>query len=766
MQRNVFCLKNARKASDFTDFSVCLHGTLYVHYYMNEQDIKKQYDSIVNLLKEQRLKEAQTQLGAMLTVCSKADLHTRLEQAQTSYQYMLQYMRQGMNDPERDKLYRNLLAETWDIASQAKINILANITGSCYQMIHNFYKGEKASASLTDIRRSLENFEEDLAICQLMPDNLQRLEGLAQQEEENNRFLFLMTWNDTAWTVETAVQAQAFLTSERMRTIDLALFVSAVTLSLTECFDIRKCLWLIDAYQMSNNIINQRALVGLVLTLYLHPDQASLYPELTARLHLLGNNASFRNDLCNVYLQLLQSKETESVDKKMREEIFPEMMKSVSMMRGMKFGFEDPMEENDQNPDWKEKLNETTFNEKLRQMSELQIEGADLHYSSFAPLKSNSFFDSLPNWFYPFDLWHPAIVKLFGANLKKSDRLVKSLLQSGYFCDSDKYSLCLTMMLISPEQRRMMLEQFDNQMPHDIGNEEYTRSIQEYANRREVISQLYIQDIYRFYKCYKQKNKLRDIFKEELALHKNPLFKEMVGTKEALTAVSDFLFRKEHYNEALDIYHELADRQEADADTMQKAGYCLQKEKRYREAIDAYVKADVLKPDHIWTLRHLATCHRQLRNYEQALEYYHKVEAIQPENRNLLFFIGSCLVELQRYDEALQYFFKMDFLQSNDLKAWRAIAWCSLVCAKTEQAERYYEKILATDKAVATDYLNAGHTAWAQGHTDQAAARYGQALSASENTSIFIEMFYKDKDILVSLGISEEDIPLMIDLAL
>ena len=732
---------------------------------MNEQDIKKQYDSIVKLLNKQRLKEAQTQLGAMLTACSKADLHTRLEQAQTSYRYMLQYMRQGMNDPERDKLYRNLLAETWDIACQAKNNMLANIAGGYYQMMHNLYKG-RTTYSLTDVRYLLENFEEDLAICQLMPDNLQRLEELVQQEEENNRFLFFMTWSDTAWSVETAAQAQAYLTSERMRAIDLALFVSAVTLSLTECFDIRKCLWLIDAYQMSENMINQRALVGLILTLYLHPNQASLYPELTARLHLLGNNAFFRNDLCNIYLQLLQSKETENVDKKMREEIFPEMMKSVNMMRGMKFGFEDPMEENDQNPDWKKKFNETKFNEKLRQMSELQIEGADLHYSSFAPLKSNSFFDSLPNWFYPFDLWHPTIVKLFGANLKKSDRLVKTLLQSGYFCDSDKYSLCLTMMLISPEQRRMMLEQFDSQIPHDMENEEYTQSIQEYANRREVISQLYIQDIYRFYKCYKQKNKIRDIFKEELALHKNPLLKETLNQKDVLTSVSDFLFRKEHYNEALDIYHELADRQEADADTMQKAGYCLQKEKRYHEAIDAYSKADVLKPDHIWTLRHLATCHRQLRNYEQALDYYRKVEAMQPENRNLLFFIGSCLAELRRYDEALQYFFKMDFLQSNDLKVWRAIAWCSLVCAKAEQAEKYYEKILATDKTVATDYLNAGHTAWVQGHTDQAATRYGQALLASESTSIFIEMFHKDKDVLVTLGISEEDIPLMIDLAL
>ena len=436
------------------------------------------------------------------------------------------------------------------------------------------------------------------------------------------------------------------------------------------------------------------------------------------------------------------------------------------MMRGMKFGFEDPVEENDQNPDWEKALNDKTFNEKLRQMGELQMEGADLHYSTFASLKSTPFFSNPSNWFYPFDLQHPAILKLFGFNLKESNRLVKTLLQSGFFCESDKYSLCFTMTLLSPAQRSKMLEQFDQQLPEEMTDKENLKSIQEYANRREVISQLYIQDIYRFYKCSQRKNELRDIFKEEVALHRLQLLKGALGQTEALTEAANFLFRKEHYTEALSIYRLLADRHEADVDVWQKAGFCLQKGKRYHEAIEVYSKADILKPDHIWTLRHLATCHRQLRNYEQALEYYRKVEAIQPENLNLLFLMGSCLAELQHYDEALQYFFKMDFMESNCLKAWRAIAWCSLVCGKTEQAARYYEKILNTDKTVATDYLNAGHTAWIQGDTDRAATLYGQALSASEGTANFLEMFHKDREILIHLGIQRKGIPLMIDLVL
>ena len=70
---------------------------------MNEQAIQEQYQHIVNLLEQKRLKEAQVQLEAFLWNCNDWTLRNRLEQAKVSYQYMLQYMRQGVNDPERQE---------------------------------------------------------------------------------------------------------------------------------------------------------------------------------------------------------------------------------------------------------------------------------------------------------------------------------------------------------------------------------------------------------------------------------------------------------------------------------------------------------------------------------------------------------------------------------------------------------------------------------------------------------------------------------------
>ena len=98
---------------------------------MNEQAIQEQYQHIVTLLKQQRLKEAQAQLEAFLWNSGDWTLRNRLEQAQTSYQYMLQYMRQGIDDPERQKLYRQILTETWEVADQAPGICSWGKRGSC-----------------------------------------------------------------------------------------------------------------------------------------------------------------------------------------------------------------------------------------------------------------------------------------------------------------------------------------------------------------------------------------------------------------------------------------------------------------------------------------------------------------------------------------------------------------------------------------------------------------------------------------------------------
>ena len=730
---------------------------------MNEQAIQEQYQHIVNLLEQKRLKEAQVQLEAFLWNCNDWTLRNRLEQAKVSYQYMLQYMRQGVNDPERQKLYRQLLAETWELAEQTRISLLDEVSTRYYHSLHKNKKNMVAGYGMSSWLKVLESFPDDMAVCQLMPDNKQSLDSALQRHEETAQYLFLTTWGNSGWTAEEEREARMYLESELLPVNDLCLFTGAVLLSLMECFDPRKFSWLLDAATHADTQVSQRALVIIAIVLHIHPNRLWLYPELEARLSLLNEDGSFGKQLNRVYIQLLRSQETEKIDKKMREEIIPEMMKNVSIMRNMKYGFEENMDEDDRNPDWEKAFEESGLGDKIREMNELQLEGADVYMSTFAQLKSYPFFQNPHNWFYPFDMQHSGIIREFGLKPTGDNAILSLILQSGFFCNSDKYSLCFTMAHIPQAQRNMMLSQMTSQDLNELMDESKSSGLRQYAQRPDVISNQYIHDLYRFFKLSQRRHEFRDIFKEEIALHRIPALKDILRKPELLVTIADFHFRKEHPAEALGIYQEVIDMNYADADIFQKTGYCLQKEKRYKEAISAYRKADVLKPDHIWTIRHLATCYRQLRDFASALEYYRKVEAMQPENRNVTFFIGSCLAEQERYEEALQCFFKLDLMENDCIKAWRAIGWCSFVSGKSEQAMRYYEKVLAL-KPIATDYLNAGHVALQLGNMEKAAELYGKAASESGNRETFLDMFDKDKETLIKLGIDENDIPLIRDL--
>lgn len=728
---------------------------------MNEQSIQKQYNQIVSLLEDKRLKEALVQLDAFLYNSNDWSLRNRLEQIQTSYQYMLQYMKLGMKDPERQKLYRQLLADTWEIADQTRIALLDEISTHYYHSLRRNPNQLPKAYDLSGQQKILEGFADEMAVSQLA--NYQGLDAILRRHEETHQVMFLTTWSNSSWTLEEFAQAEDMLRSETLPTNDLCLFVSAVTLSLMECFDERKVNWLLDGLRHTNPQINQRALVGLVITLHLYSSRIALYPELEARISLFREDPNFSKQVNRIYIQLLRSQETEKIDRKMREEIIPEMMKNVNIMRNMKFGFEENPEENDLNPDWEKAFESSGLGDKIREMNELQLEGADVYMSTFAQLKTYPFFKEPYNWFYPFDMHHSSIIKEFGFKPTGDNAILSLILQSGFFCNSDKYSLCFTMAHIPQSQRTMMLSQMTSQDLDALMDESKSSALRQYAERPDVISNQYVHDLYRFFKLSQRRHEFRDIFKEEIALHRIPALKDILCKPELLITIADFHFRKEHPAEALELYKELIALNHANADIFQKAGYCLQKEKRYKEAIDAYLKADVLKPDHVWTIRHLATCYRQIRDFASALEYYKKVEAIQPENHNILFYAGSCLAELERYEEALQYFFKLDFIESNCIKAWRAIGWCSFVNGKYEQAMKYYEKILAS-KPLAADYLNAGHVAWRTGKIEKAAELYSKAALEYGGQEIFREMFGKDKETLVRQGISEKDIPLMMDL--
>ena len=725
---------------------------------MNEQAIQEQYQHIVNLLEQKRLKEAQVQLEAFLWNCNDWTLRNRLEQAKVSYQYMLQYMRQGVNDPERQKLYRQLLAETWELAEQTRISLLDEVSTRYYHSLHKNKKNMVAGYGMSSWLKVLESFPDDMAVCQLMPDNKQSLDSALQRHEGTAQYLFLTTWGNSGWTAEEEQEARLYLESELLPVNDLCLFTGAILLSLMECFDPRKFSWLLDAATHADTQVNQRALVIIAIILHIHSNRLRLYPELMAKLSLLNEDGSFGKQLNRVYIQLLRSRETEKIDKKMREEIIPEMMKNPKLnLEGLDEDAED------HNPEWEEWIDRSGITDKLRELGELQMSGADVYMSTFSQLKQFPFFRKISHWFYPFDPQYQDIAKLSLGNDEQKISLLNILMNSDVFCNSDKYSFCFTMLQMPESQRNLMQQQLNGQ--HEASEElkERLKEMSQSKARAEFVSRQYIHDLYRFFKLWSRRHEIHDIFEDTLDLwNKEALFQALLH-KEYINKLADYLFTHDLaeagilYDKSIELYNR------KNAELWQKAGFIYQKIGSYKKAIDYYLQSDLLIPDNTWNNRHLAQCYRKEGNYPKALEYYNKVEQAQPDSLNLALQIGQCLMALERYDEALAYFFKVEYLDKKPQNARRAIGWCSFITGNHQQAKKYYDLLISEPKPIMEDWMNAGHVYYILNETEKSIEYYRKAQELCDSHDEFVRLYQIDKKDLIKQGANEVDLFILPD---
>ena len=153
-----------------------------------------------------------------------------------------------------------------------------------------------------------------------------------------------------------------------------------------------------------------------------------------------------------------------------------------------------------------------------------------------------------------------------------------------------------------------------------------------------------------------------------------------------------------------------------------------------------------------------------MSDHAQALTYYRKVEAVQPDNLNIALQIGQCLTRLENYAEALSYFYKVEYLEKNPNNARRAIAWCSFLTGKYEESLKYYRQLTSESSAKAEDWMNTGHVYFAMRNIREAVQSYLKAQEYEKNHTNFLNVFNKDKEALLSRGLSEEDIRIVLDL--
>ncbi len=600
-------------------------------------------EEIIKLLDQYRLKEALSQMTGYATHTSDWQLKNELEALQTSYDLMLQYTSKGMKDPNKVEIYHKMLRTAYELADRIHIAVQATQNyGAYYDTMRTFV--QSPPHSYAELQMQLEAYTEDMATAPLIYTTEakinEEMDAMRKRHETAVDELFEKIWVSTRWSESEYAEAQTLFNSLLIQVNDLSIMVSAVTMSLLQIFDIRKFMFLLNAYTHQDTMLNQRAIAGIALTCYYYEKRILQYPEAVSRINELNENSEFIKNLHHIQIQLLQSsRETRKIDKKMREEIIPEMMK-LSPKISNKINLKDITPEQlgeEMNPEWENIFADSSLGKKMEEFSELQQEGADVMHSTFVHLKSFPFFRELSNWLLPFTTEHSSFGDRFNQN-NGEKQMLDSMTLAAFMCNSDKYSLYFSMMQLPEEAKKMMMNQFDSQATEMI--QQNKEELISKRGKLETITGQYIQDLYRFFKIYPGHLDFNDIFTLPLDFHNLDILRPYISDEESLSTIAEYYLRKNYFSDALTIFNQLAETNQESDILFQKIGYCKQMNDDLQGALDAYLRADLLNPQSKWVIRRIAGCYRSLKEPEEALKYYRRYEKLNPDNLSITISIG------------------------------------------------------------------------------------------------------------------------------
>jgi tetratricopeptide (TPR) repeat protein len=730
---------------------------------MSLYEIEQWHSRVIEFLRQQRIYEAIMFLSKKTTGRFQASL----DEIKYTYNNILMYTGKGINDPMGHQIYDRLMVSLYELADLMKLNFLTS-------------SGSKLSAIKADIeRRALiekENLTENLIGLTFDNELLDILKGASLFDDEsesetaiNHRQAisraFYNLWLTDRFTEEDEKVVLNIFKGTSLPWFEKSMLVSSLTLGLLRTFDARRLSILIDLYSHPDNQISQRALYGILLTIFVYDKRIRYYTSVVDKLKSLKNHADFRDDVLNIIIQFNRSKDTEKVARRLETEIFPDVIKFSDELNE-KLELDKLFKPNDQldkNPDWEKYLdNQPELARKLEELTNMQLEGVDLFITAFAQLKSFPFFNDLPNWFLPF---YPENYALQNALSNETEEFRTSFLKglgvSVYMCNSDKFSFTFNLENLDQHQKELLREMFESESEQLALLKDEELSDPLLARKRIIIQ--YTQDLYRFFKLQSLKNETGDIFNTRMDIQDSSIFKELIEDVDFYRTVANFQFDNDHFEDALKIYSYLIEKGEHYAELYEKIGYCQQKLGQYNEAIAYYKRADLFDANRNWLLLKIAQCYMVMEDFETALQYYIELSQLEPDNQRVNAAIGSCYLQMEKPDQALEYFYRIEFMDQHSTTAKRAIAWCLFMLNRITEADKYYKQLLKGEPN-SSDFLNAGHVAFALGKKDKAINHYLFSIEErGYDIKSFIKSFNKDRKYLIANGVDSGEIALMLD---
>ncbi|MGQ1890865.1 tetratricopeptide repeat protein [Thermophagus sp. OGC60D27] len=725
-------------------------------------NVRKKQKQVYTFLDEKRVKETLDYLSDLVKETHNSDLIDGLYHLEMTYKSLLKYTVEGFSDPERQQVYNHLIGDIYLLADKV-MGALSLRWGQGWLFDARRYLNSLPAEELDSI---VENYliESDKFMVAYTVDT-----GISfpyQLEKSLDRLFEMIAalpefYKEREKNIRTVFFGDGFFWPWQ------SVMVSALTLNLLTTFNRNNLALLFDLCEHSNSQVRLRAFTGLIFVLYKYDSRLPFISGVKERIEKL-NDLFSPEMIQTILIQILRTRETEKLTKKMNEEILPEVARIQPNLR-RKLDLDNLLGDvfpEDKNPDWEDIFSDSPeLMDKLEELSRMQMEGADLFMSTFRMLKNFPFFNEIYHWFLPFYYPNPIVQEALKneSGPFNDSEMLSSMAESGVLCNSDKYSLIMSISQMPAMQKEMMGNMFGSEIE---AMKEIQKSDELVDPQKKIlyISNQYVQDLYRFFKLHPQRGSFDDPFEWTFDFH-NKWFLALLAPEHNLPLkLAEYLFSKNDFEEAAGVYlMEVQKEKVPDVQILQKLAFCYQQIGDYEQALNYYLQAELYGDIQVWNLKKIALCYRYLKNPNKALEYYKLAEQQKPDDLHTQVSIGHCLLELKRYDEALKYYFKVEYLAPDNHRVWRPIAWCCLMEGKLDQAEKYGLKSLE-ENPTPHDLMNMGHIVWCRARRKEALEWYLKSIRHKDfSLKEFIDAFEADKEVLLKHNVEPSDVPIMLD---
>lgn len=709
------------------------------------------------LLKAGRYKDCFTLLRRRLTEVPVEGSLNRVAQVESTYRYMLDFFARGLADPGREAMLASIRSELLGIAQKIDKETAANDSPELY--FSTLRMCRLRPASLTETVKKIVELKAmaDLALSSgQYPDSL-----MAQIETEEEKLFNILWTADSIRGDEYDAVAAAILNGSLPYTSS-ALAIAAAGLSQMRYYSRDALMMLLSLAKAEDIRVSSRALSTLILALSRWPEESADDTPLKDALLSLCDSDGMPEKIRKVVRTAIRTRDTDRVSRKMQRDVIPGLMQfGPDIIKRLKETSEESsFSDLEANPEWEGLLRDSGLEEKLRELTEMQADGADVMMVAFSNLKGYPFFRQTRNWFLPFTVQHPMLRPL---QTFDDDGVSSMLEMSGLMCDSDKYSFAFSIASMPSAQRSMMLSQMHAQTEQMKEQMLDLKTLKAEAEYEEELTR-YFRDLYRFHKLFPKRAEFFDPFASPLDFTAIPVVADVMESADDVAPIAEFYFKRGYYAEALPLLQTMARSSSASPHVWEKIGFCLEKAPGgNQDAIEAYMKAQLFNPDSRWIARRLGICYRREADYRNALEY---MEMARPEggefDRSLSLLIADTMMEAGKWEDALKELYRVDYENPDDPEVIRRMARCAFRIKDLGKAESLIRQLpeisLSED-----DYRMMGHIAFLRNNMAEAARLYRLTVRPNDDKRLWKSQILTDLDILLSLGASRSDLLLLLE---